>query len=66
MEKKKYSILTGDTFEVEATSAKEALAKFWADWNSEPCPCNEENCECVALGEAMTVVINADPEEDTE
>ena len=66
MEKKTYSILTGDTYEIEANSAKEALAKFWADWNSKECPCKSEDCECVGLGEAMTVVINADPEEDSQ
>ena len=66
MEKKNYSILTGDTYEVEAESAKEALAKFWANWNSEPCPCNQEDCECVSLGEASTIVIDADPEEDSQ
>lgn len=66
MEKKTYRILTGDTYEVEADSAKEALVKFWAMWESEECPCKKADCECVMHGEAETVVINADPEEDSQ
>jgi hypothetical protein len=64
MEKKSYSILTGDTWEVAAESSKQALAKFWAWWNSEACPCGDEDCECVAQGEASTIVIDADPGDD--
>jgi hypothetical protein len=66
MEKKTYSILSGDTWEVQADTSKEALEKFWADWNSEPCPCSQEDCECVSFGEANTIVIDADPEEDSQ
>jgi hypothetical protein len=66
MEKKTYSILSGDTWEVQADTSKEALAKFWAYWNSELCPCNQQDCECVSLGEANTIVIDADPEEDSQ
>jgi hypothetical protein len=63
MEKKTYSILSGDTWEVEAKSSKEALEKFWAWWNSEECPCKQEDCECIAQGEASTLVIDADLED---
>lgn len=64
MEKKTYQILTGDTWQVAAETSKQALEKFWAWWESEPCPCKNEDCECITQGEANTIVIDADPEDD--
>jgi hypothetical protein len=63
MEKKTYSILSGDTWEVEANSAKEALEKFEAWAESNVCPCNEEDCDCVRFGEASSILLDADPED---
>jgi hypothetical protein len=62
MEKKTYQVLSGDTFEVEASSGKEALEKYYAYSNGEECPCSEEDCTCVSFGEASTILLDADPE----
>jgi hypothetical protein len=66
MEKKSYQVLSGDTWEVEAESAKEALQKFYAWAESNVCPCEIEDCHCVRFGEANTIVLDADPEGSEE
>jgi hypothetical protein len=62
MEKKTYQIISGGVYEVEAESGKEALAKYYAYSDSEPCPCDAEDCNCVAFAEANTILLDADPE----
>jgi hypothetical protein len=63
MEKKTYSILSGDTWEVEADSSKQALEKFEAWAESNVCPCKIEDCDCVRFGEASSILLDADPED---
>ncbi|NBW17915.1 MAG: hypothetical protein EBR82_59075 [Caulobacteraceae bacterium] len=62
MEKKSYQIISGDTWDVEASSGKEALEKFYAWAETNICPCEVEDCDCVRFGEANTLLIDADPE----
>jgi hypothetical protein len=56
-EKTTFQVLSGDTWEVQADTKEQALAKFEAFCENDPCPCKVEDCECVRFGEASTIVV---------
>jgi hypothetical protein len=62
MEKKMFQIISGEVFEVQASSGKEALAKYYAFADCESCPCGTENCDCVQFGEATSILLDKDSE----
>lgn len=54
-------VLSGDAWLVEADSEDEAVSKYEAMNDGEPCPCGEsfDDCECIEEGEADTMVMPA-------
>lgn len=55
---KEFTVLSGETYSVIAETEEEALEKFYA-WNDDE-PCIEHSntdCDCVVYAEAMSVVL---------
>ena len=63
MATKVYEIISGGVYEVHADNAAQALEKYYAYDNGDPCPCKADDCDCVGFVEANTILINADPED---
>jgi hypothetical protein len=55
----KFTVLTGESYEVDAKNEEQAEEKFFAWFNGESCPCgeDEDTCDCVEDGETLTVVL---------
>lgn len=50
-----FVVLSGDSVIVTASSAEEAERKYVAQLFGNPCPCDQEDCECVVDGETLTL-----------
>ena len=58
---RKFLVFSGNALSITATSEEEALAKYNARNNWEPCPCGDgdEFCICITEAECMTHVEEA-------
>lgn len=67
----KYIVLSGDSYEVQADSAEQALSNFHVFYNGGDCSCglpqftdrpgySGDFCECVQEGETLTQVIDTE------
>lgn len=52
-----FTVLSGESFTVEAESEDEALEKFFAYNDSQACSCGKDDCGCVEWAETLTEVV---------